>query len=115
MCAEPSHEATAKADGPSRPDSSSSLPSPASAERRRLHGGRVSEVSGRCLGRVSEVSRKCLGGVSEVSRRCLGSGLVVAVEVADDERDRLHLDQLLGVPVVDVPVAVLVELRARLL
>ena len=27
----------------------------------------------------------------------------------------LHLDQLLGVPVVNVPVAVLVELRARLL
>ena len=50
-----------------------------------------------------------------MSRRCLGSGLVVAVEVADDERDRLHLDQLLGVPVVNVPVAVLVELRARLL
>ena len=72
MCAEPSHEATAKADGPSRPDSSSSLPSPASAERRRLHGGRVSEVSRTCLGRVWEVSRKCLGRVSDVSRTCLG-------------------------------------------
>mmetsp|Transcript_31054 Transcript_31054/g.101477 ORF Transcript_31054/g.101477 Transcript_31054/m.101477 type:complete len:799 (+) Transcript_31054:193-2589(+) len=63
------------------------------------------------LGRAVDLLHLCL---VEADQRAV-ERLVVAVEVADDERDRLHLDQLLGVPVVDVPVAVLVELRARLL